>query len=350
MDSDRPGVVQEEGMDLVEPASPALARFRSLTPPKQPRGVRGQVCLDSTCDFESLVGKPTPGVGSHLERMLRRGCRPARAAATNEGSAALVTAIQQRDLEALEHLLQKKEAHVDVNCRGLRPLHLALRATLSFEDEGCRMVELLLRHGANPNLHQGDSKMEFAPLHGAAVLGDVALVSLLLGFRADANGVDANGSTALHALCQQKFALGGAAVRRQAVDMLLRHGANPMALDSAGCTPEELAFDPQLRAQLQRASCWYTSAATAAACRRHEGTCDAMKGNPFLAYPELQKKLIQFVSGTSLPGTDDHTKATAPIWLLFDHTKATDGHPEVLGGLNIFGHASWPADVIAKTL
>jgi hypothetical protein len=201
------------------------------------------------------------------------------------------------------------------------------------------MVELLLRHGANPNLHHGDAKTEFAPLHGAALLGDVALVSLLLGWHADANGVDANGSTVLHALCQQKFALGGAAARRQAVDMLLRHGANPMALNSEGCTPEDLAFDPQLRAQLRRASSWYTSAATTVACKHLDGTCDAMNGgNPFLAYPELQKKLIQFVSGTPLPWTDEHTKVTAPIWSHYTEVHNTELHAD----LNIFGHSSWP--------
>mmetsp|Transcript_123721 Transcript_123721/g.246265 ORF Transcript_123721/g.246265 Transcript_123721/m.246265 type:complete len:319 (-) Transcript_123721:487-1443(-) len=306
-------------MDLVEPAFPALARFRSLTPPKQPREVRGQARLDSARDFESLVGKPTASVGSHLERPLRRGgYRPVRAASLSDGSTAIATAIQQRDFEALEHLLQKEEVSVDFNCHGLRPLHLALRATFSLDDGGLRMVELLLRHGANPNLHHGDAKMEFAPLHGAALLGDLALVSLLLGFRADTNGVDANGSTPLHALCQQKLALGGATAKRQAVDMLLRHGANPMALDSEGCTPEELASEPQLRAQLRRASLWYTSAAMTAACRRVQGTCNATSGgNPFCAYPELHDKLVQFVSGSPSPWNDDHKQTAVPCCLQF---------------------------------
>jgi len=294
-------------MGLAEPVSPITppARLRSLTPPSQPRGVRGPWPLDSVCGFSSLARENTP----HSE------CRPAEVAAISDGSVALVTAIQQRDLDALEHLLRNNTAHVDVNCLGLRPLHRAFRATLSQSDGGFKMVELLLRYGANPNLHPGDAKMELPLLHGAALVGDVALVSLLLGFRAIANGVDAHGSTALHTLCQQKFALGGAAAKRQTVDMLLRHGANPMALDSAGCTPEGLAFDPQLQAQLRRASCCYTCATMTVACRRFHGRCDAVeRRNPFLSCPDLQNQLVAFVCGTALPQTHDCSTAAAPCW------------------------------------
>lgn len=213
----------------------------------------------------------------------------------------------------MEHLLQEDETQVDVSCGGLRPLHLALRAVASNDSMGFKMVELLLRYGANPNPHQGDTKMQPASLHGAVLAGDVPLVSLLLDFRAVANGVDAHGSTALHTLCQQTYALGGAAARRKAVDVLLRHGANPMALDSAGRIPEELGCEPQLRAQLQRASYWYTRAAMAIACRQLDGACDTKEsGNPFFAFPDLQQQLFQFVVGT--PETHDFTMAIIPCW------------------------------------
>jgi len=306
--------------ELASPATPR-ARWRSLTPLDNAYG-----------SFSSLAGKNKPDAGNNVEPG-PTGCRRARAAAVNKGSVALVsaiqqndlealefhshhgegnvslaTAIQQRDLEALEFLLQKKKNHVDINFRGARPLHLALRAIVSKDDKGFRMVELLLKHGADPNLHMGDAQMELAPLHGAVLVGDVALASLLLGSRADANGVDVHGSTALHTLCQQRLAIGGAAARQQAVDLLLRHGANPLELDSSGCTAEELAFDPQLQALLRRASRWYTYAGTAAVCRHVDGIRDAMKsGNPFLAYPEFQKHLTEFVSGAELPWTRDCT-------------------------------------------
>lgn len=80
----------------------------------------------------------------------------------------------------------------DVNVRARNPQQVApLHAACARRD--ARMVEALLRAGADPNLPQAGG---FTPLHAAAQHGDAATAGLLRLFGADVNQTNSKGDTA----------------------------------------------------------------------------------------------------------------------------------------------------------
>ncbi len=80
----------------------------------------------------------------------------------------------------------------DVNLRARNPQMVApLHAACARRD--ARMVEALLRAGADPNLPQAGG---FTPLHAAAQHGDAAIAGLLRLFGADLNQTNDKGETA----------------------------------------------------------------------------------------------------------------------------------------------------------
>lgn len=80
----------------------------------------------------------------------------------------------------------------DVNFRARNPQQVApLHAACARRD--ARMIEGLLRAGADPNLPQADG---FTPLHAAAHHGEAALAGLLLLFGAERGQKNAKGETA----------------------------------------------------------------------------------------------------------------------------------------------------------
>jgi len=87
-------------------------------------------------------------------------------------------------------------------------------------------VELLLRHGADPNVR--DSAGNTA-LHRAAENGVTDVVAVLLRYGADPNARNKEGRTPLHVAAER--------CRRDVVELLLRHGADPNARSARGATP-----------------------------------------------------------------------------------------------------------------
>jgi ankyrin repeat protein len=88
------------------------------------------------------------------------------------------------------------------------------------------LVELLLRHGADPNVK--DSAGD-APLHKAVEYGVVDVAAVLLRHGADPNARNKEGRTPLHAAAMR--------CRADLAEPLLKHGADPNARDARGGTP-----------------------------------------------------------------------------------------------------------------
>jgi len=91
------------------------------------------------------------------------------------------------------------------------------------------LAEVLLRHGANPNVHlRGET-----PLGRAVLMHDEAMLDLLLRAGADASTILLNGITPLHRAAMR----GHAEIARRLVDA----GADPGAQDAFGRTPADWA-------------------------------------------------------------------------------------------------------------
>merc|ERR1719265_2578464 len=74
-------------------------------------------------------------------------------------------------------------------CGGIRPLNRALKCAVNPSDTSYHAAELLLEHGADPNLGSGPNLD--SPLHQAAADGAIYAVKLLLEFGANPNARNA---------------------------------------------------------------------------------------------------------------------------------------------------------------
>jgi ankyrin repeat protein len=101
---------------------------------------------------------------------------------------------------------------------------------LGWAKDVSKVVELLLKHKADPNLPDDDGT---TPLHEAARLGDIETAIRLLEFNAKIDAQDKNGRTPLH-----KAAISG---HGDTVDFLLDAGADPTVQDKDGRTARDVA-------------------------------------------------------------------------------------------------------------
>jgi ankyrin repeat protein len=114
--------------------------------------------------------------------------------AVGYGASPLAIAVTRRDPEMVEMLLAN---HANPNAGERPPLALALSDNDQMADE--RIVSSLLKHGANPNVIIDQYGGETALQH-AASNGDKATVDNLLEFKADIDGQNKEGKTALDLL------------------------------------------------------------------------------------------------------------------------------------------------------
>ncbi|KAL7287521.1 hypothetical protein TKK_0018352 [Trichogramma kaykai] len=91
-----------------------------------------------------------------------------------------------------------------------------------------KVVELLLKHGANPNA------LGSTCLNRAIIYEDVKIVEILLKYGAYPNILDENGRAPLHEASQDRSA--------EILEMLLKEGANPNIFDKSGKTPLHYLF------------------------------------------------------------------------------------------------------------
>ena len=117
--------------------------------------------------------------------------------------------------EATAALYYNKKAY------GETPLTLAL---LSFHHK--EMVELLLTHGADPNI---TIHIQDTPLHRAVERDLPYDLELLLANGADPDTINLSGSTSVHSAVAHG--------QTKILEMLLDYGANPNAKDGGGHTP-----------------------------------------------------------------------------------------------------------------
>ncbi|KAL7287520.1 hypothetical protein TKK_0018351 [Trichogramma kaykai] len=117
------------------------------------------------------------------------------------------------------------EQGVDVNIAHAKfwakyPLFLAICS------KNEKVVEMLLKHGANPN---ASDNLGSTCLNRAIIQGDVKIVEILLKNKADPNILDKNGRASLHEASQGRSA--------EIFEMLLKERANPNIFDESGKTP-----------------------------------------------------------------------------------------------------------------
>ena len=135
------------------------------------------------------------------------------------------------------------ENGIDINAKdseGFTPLILAINdvvlpTELDGDEKVARggredVVELLLKHGANPNLADPAGN---TPLHHAAQEDRRVILRLLLENKGDPNYKNSEGATPLHVATQSPSL--------RAAELLIKNGANPNAADNKGQTPMHLA-------------------------------------------------------------------------------------------------------------
>jgi hypothetical protein len=155
----------------------------------------------------------------------------------NVGDHSLHEALEMRRLDAISLLLKHGSKELlREPCNGIRPLSRALRTVEEHDDTSYRAVELLLEHGADPNLGSGPN-FDTA-LHQAAADGAADSVNLLLEFGANPNARNSDLLTPLHSLCQLSSYL-QKGNKEKVVVLLLQHGADPTKLDKYGHRPAD---------------------------------------------------------------------------------------------------------------
>lgn len=141
---------------------------------------------------------------------------------------AFMAAVLHRDVDKVRVLLTN-EPTVDVNWQSeSRITGPALHTAAAFGPS--EMVRLLLDYGADPNLRDAHG---FSALYFASKEGSTEIVRMLIEAGADLEAKEYDyGATALMVAARWK--------RLGVVDMLLKAGANPMAVTKNGLTAREL--------------------------------------------------------------------------------------------------------------
>lgn len=138
----------------------------------------------------------------------------------------LLTAVGQDDLSLVTALLGA-EADVDRKSGILHSTALVEAA----KEGSVPIVTVLLKRGAE--IDRTGGLRATTPVIAAAIEGHADVLRLLLEHRANASLKDASGLTALH--------WAASLPSLECVELLLAHGADPLATSPKGATPAELA-------------------------------------------------------------------------------------------------------------
>jgi len=209
------------------------------------------------------------------------------------GEHALHEAVRQAHVPAMRLLLQgQPPAEPNARClcleRGCEfPLQLAVCGSNFVRGPGrAQAVELLLQAGARPSPRRSDAEAN-TPLHDAVRRGDLEVAALLLRHGADPNALNGFGESPLQLVAKSG---GGdflpAAAARHMAEVLLRAGACPHAAAAAATSA---AQDPELLLLLCRWSSWWR-------CRVLAWIRSRGKGSPLCGLmPELLVQVSRFL-------------------------------------------------------
>lgn len=154
-----------------------------------------------------------------------------------EGPLSSAEVLQQalclQDVDGLEQILSYGASRALID----RALLQAISFCHFQGDAGYRMAVLLLKHGADAGFVEGGSTGNTA-LHEAASNCSSAGVSLLLRHAADPNALNLAGRSPLHSACSPRDSARGS--QAEVVNALLSRGADPTCVDSAGLRPSDL--------------------------------------------------------------------------------------------------------------
>ncbi|CAB0033879.1 unnamed protein product [Trichogramma brassicae] len=236
-----PNLVSEKGETPVHKMSPKWAGIESA---KMIFEIINEINCPVQVDARDKWGN-TPlhwavyhGVKNAAELLLRNGADPN--VANKKGQTPLLLVIRHREAEDWVKLLfsisdeVNRTVQVDVRDKfGDTPLHTALRRKEKNE-KLCRIVELLLRRGADPN---SLDKEKLAPLHIIICMNkhiDVHLLKILFEAsdeqhrRVQVDILDKSGNTPLHLALRYK--------NKDVAKFLLKNGADPNLADAEGST------------------------------------------------------------------------------------------------------------------
>jgi len=209
------------------------------------------------------------------------------------GEHALHEAVRQAYLPAVRLLLQAR-AEPNARClcleRGCEfPLQLAASCTNFLKNsDRLQVAELLLQAGALPASRRGDAEAN-TPLHDAARRGDLDLVVLLLRHQADPNAVNGFGEVPLQLAVRPGSEFVPDATSRALVEALLQAGACPFALSDHGLLPTLCAVDPEWGDLLKKWSAWWR-------CRTLAWIRSRGRGQPLCQLiPELLVQVAKFL-------------------------------------------------------
>jgi len=243
--------------------SPVGRRALPQTPPRpSTRGAKAQLSTPTPCPRGRRVA-----LESEIDAAVRERCLLSLQLALSRGHPCpgahhISEAVSRGHCGALELLLEAGSEGLDEECRGQRPLQTACDRSACQGDDGYRLAEALLRHGADPAC--GD--VSHTPLHEACRRGNAQMVLLLLQHRADPSAPSPGGHSPLHAACQGAPVL-DPALHPKMVDVLLLHGARPLAADDFGLPPRAYAAEGGLYQKLGRAERWWTRRSLRSVCR-----------------------------------------------------------------------------------
>ncbi len=188
--------------------------------------------------FLPLYSLPLSELQARLE------LNPALATACEMGRSLLREAAGNWDLPRVRMLLEYgSDVHVKLRFDHDALYYAANASAPPREAEGCAVVALLIKHGANVNGRSGVGQM--TPLHMAARRGTVAIAEVLLSSGAEIEAKDSKGETPLRRAvnCGQEGM----------VRLLLSHGADPLTQDKQGRMALAAARHEPIRKALQEA-------------------------------------------------------------------------------------------------
>lgn len=164
-----------------------------------------------------------------IDTLLSGGANPN--GAEGETTLPLFLAVRQKNLGAAALLLEKGADPDRISpSHGMSPLLQALK------NNQPEMVDLLVQHGADPHARQHDGLRVLDTL--VRDNADIAIVekALQIGARGDVHRLDDDGApveTPLHMAVRNK--------RLEMINLMLKHGADPLCVDGFGYTPLQLA-------------------------------------------------------------------------------------------------------------